>query len=177
MQLQVQKVNWWHERFADWLLANPDKSVKDAAKEFNCSVQTLYIIKNSDSFQIYWATRSGDFSNALQSSTIEAKSAAMEKAAAVAEQALDEIGRRIETIGEVMPMGQLIDISNMGLKSLGYGTKGANNQAPNVTVNFGAVDPAMLERARERLRSKFPDAKPEEPRQLEVTDVLAEQVG
>lgn len=165
---QVQKVNWWHERLADWMIANPQANIKDAAKHFDCSVQALYLIKNSDSFAIYWATRSGDFSEALTKKAIDHTTAVMEKTAAVTDQALDALSSRLEKQAEVMPVDQLIDISNMGLKALGYK---ASKQAgtPGVTINNFAVDPAALERARERIKSQY-GTETEKPKALEVVD-------
>lgn len=166
---QVQKVNWWHERLADWMIANPQANIKDAAKEFNCSVQALYLIKNSDAFAIYWATRSGDFSEALKNKALDHTTAVMEKTAAVTDQALDALGARLANQAEVMPIDQLIDISNMGLKALGYKAS-KNSSTPGVTINNFAVDPAALERARERIKSQF-GTEAEKPKVLEVVDV------
>lgn len=151
-QLQVQKVGWWHERLADWMIANPHRHLKEAAKEFDVSPVTIYLIKNSDAFAIYWATRSGDFSEALKNKAIDHTTAVMEKTAAVTDQALDALSERLDKQAEVMPIGQLIDISNMGLKALGY--KAAKN-APagaGVQINLGMVDPVALARAREKLK-------------------------
>lgn len=152
-QLQVQKVNWWHERLADWMLANPDKVLKDAAKEFNCTPQCIYIIRNSDAFQIYWATRSGDYSDALSNKTLEARSSLAVKAAAVAEAALEELGSRLDTAAVTMPIDQLLDISKMGLNALGY--KANSKQQASVQVNINAVDSSALQRARERIEQVY----------------------
>lgn len=153
---QVQKVGWWHERLADWMLANPQLTLGEAAKHFECSRTHLSIIKNSDAFRIYWATRSGDFSNALVEKATDTLTGIQEKTAAVTEMALDAIAARLETCAEVTPMDQLIDISQMGHKALGYGAK-ANTPSPTVNVNIstGLVSAADLEKAREKALEKF----------------------
>ena len=153
---QVQKVGWWHERLADWMLANPQLTLGEAAKHFECSRTHLSIIKNSDAFRIYWATRSGDFSNALVEKATDTLTGIQEKTAAVTEMALDAIAARLETCAEVTPMDQLSDISQMGHKALGYGAK-ATSQSPTVNVNIstGLVSAADLEKAREKALEKF----------------------
>lgn len=153
---QVQKVGWWHERLADWMLANPELTLGDAAQHFQCSRSHLSIIKNSDAFRIYWATRSGDYSNALTERSVDILVGIKEKTAAVTEMALDELARRLDTAGEVMSMDHLLDISKMGHKALGY-TAQANQQSPTVNVNIatGLVSAADLERAREKALEKF----------------------
>lgn len=169
-QLQVQKVGWWHERLADWMIANPNRTLKDAAKEFDVTPTAVYLIKNSDAFAIYWATRSGEFSEALKNRAVDHTTAVMEKTAAVTDQALDALAARLEGQAEVMPIGQLIDISNMGLKAMGY--KASKNSAPAGGVNFNVnmVDPAALARAREKLKSQF-GTEAAEPNVLEVEAV------
>lgn len=149
-KLQVQKVNWWHERLADWMLANPDKHLKEAAKEFDVTPTAIYLIHNSDCFQIYWATRTDDYSKALEGQTIERTTALQQKAAAVAEAALEELGDRLTTQGTVIPIGTLLDISKMGLTAAGM-TANKKTGAPTVNINLNAVDPTALERARKRI--------------------------
>ena len=170
---QVQKVNWWHERLADWMIANPNKNIKDAAKEFDVTVQALYLIKNSDAFAIYWSTRSGDFSEALKNRAIDHTTAVMEKTAAVTDQALDALSARLESQAEVLPIGQLIDISNMGLKALGYKASKNAPAGAGVVINNFAVNPEALERARSRMKQQY-GTEAAEPRKLEVVDVTSE---
>lgn len=161
--LQVKNISWWHERFADWMLANPELTLGDAAKHFNCTRTHLSIIKNSDAFKIYWATRSGDFSNALVDKATDTILNLKDKAAAVTELALDELNRRIELAPEAIGMDTLIDISQMGLKSLGYGAKAAQ-QSPTVNVNIatGLVSAEDLAKARARALESY-GVKAQEP--------------
>jgi hypothetical protein len=159
--IQVKKIGWWHERLADWMVANPEKQLGDAAKHFDCTRAWLSIVKNSDCFKIYWATRSGDFSNALNDKAVDTIMGVKEKVGAVTELALDEIARRLDTQGEVMSTDTLLDITSMGVKSLGYGAK-ASTPSPTVNVNVGLVSSEALAKARERAQMTF-GLKTEEP--------------
>jgi hypothetical protein len=153
---QIQKIGWWHERLADWMLANPQLTLGDAAKHFGCTRAWLSVVKNSDCFRIYWATRSGDYSEALVEKSTDMLMGIAEKTAGVTEMALDALAARLETTAEVMTTDHLIDITQMGHKALGYAAK-ANQQSPTVNVNIstGLVSAADLERAREKAMEKF----------------------
>jgi hypothetical protein len=153
--LQVKKISWWHERLADWMLANPDKTLGEAAELFQCSRSHLSIIKNSDSFKIYWEVRSGTYSGEVVEKSTNSLVGVQEKAGAAAEQALDELNRRLEQAPEVMPVQQLLDITKVGMSALGYGAKangpGPNSPSVNVNINTGLVTQADLEKARNKV--------------------------
>lgn len=140
-QLQVQKVGWWHERLADWMLANPDKSLKDAAPIFNCTVTTIYLIHNSDAFREHWAKVSGAVSKGIADPIVE-------KCRAAAEVALDELIPKLTLPGTTPEM--LLDTANTLLQRLGYSAN-ANGGGPAVQVNVNTVNPAALAAARERV--------------------------
>lgn len=140
-QLQVQKVGWWHERLADWMLANPDKSLKDAAPVFNCTPTTIYLVHNSDAFREYWAKVSGAVSKGVADPIVE-------KCRAAAEMALDELMPKLSLPGTTPEM--LLDTANTLLQRLGYSAN-AGGGGPAVQVNVNTVNPAALAAARERV--------------------------
>jgi hypothetical protein len=86
----------------------------------------------------------------------------------VAELALDELAERLELEAKVMPVKQLQDLAEMGLKTAGYGAR-ASDPSPTVNVNVGLVSPEALERARELANKKFginaekPNSAPSKP--------------
>lgn len=140
-QLQVQKVNWWHERLAEWMLANPDKNLKDAAPVFNVTPTAIYLIHNSDAFREYWAKMSGAVSKGIADPIVE-------KCRAAAEVALDELIPKLTLPGTTPEM--LLDTANTMLQRLGYSANAAGG-GPAVQVNVNTVDPAALAAARERV--------------------------
>jgi hypothetical protein len=152
--VQIQKINWWHERLADWMLANPERSIKEAAPIFNVTVSYLYMLKNTDTFKAYWISRSTGYSSKVEDEAKDDILGLTAKTAGVAEQALDALSSRLASTGDVLPVNTLIDVANMGLKSLGYT---ANSKTPpaQVNVNVGLVDASALAQARERMRQVY----------------------
>lgn len=168
---QVQKVNWWHERLADWMILNPDKTLKMAAKDFNVSHAYISIIKNSDSFKVYWAERSSAHSDALTADLIS-------KTGAVAEMALDELMGKLAH--EPLSAPFLLQTADTALRRLGYGV--ASKQAPEspqagqVSVNISVVSGEALAAAREKMR-KLHGVEPSAEVTIEGTAVSAQIEG
>lgn len=86
---QIKKVNAWHERLADWLIANPAKTQGEAAKHFGVTQAWLSVVKNSDAFQDYFRQRS-DAASAVIIHGVK------EKMLGAADQAVNELQRRLE---------------------------------------------------------------------------------
>lgn len=140
--VQVKKVNWWYESLADWMLANPDRTLTEAARYFNCTLSWISIVKNSDTFKEYWQIRREQVNHQVACTVTD-------RATAVAEVALERLQERLETTGDVLPVSTLLDISDKSMKWLGFGAKASS--PTQVQVNVG-VDPAALARARELLK-------------------------
>lgn len=148
MATEVKKISWWHERLADWMVTNPDKTMKDAAVYFNCSAGWLSVLKNSDTFKAYWAGRSADASEKILGDIVA-------KTGAVAEMALDKLLVKLESPNEVLPAPFLLQAMDTSLKRLGYGAPAAvaAGVQANVTVNIGTVSSEALASARQKLRT------------------------
>lgn len=145
------KLQLWHQNLSLWILANPDKTMKDAALVFKCTPQCLYLIKNSDAFKVFHAEQLSK----LADKTIDAISDIYTKTAAMTEQALDHINQKLTDNGSVMDIELLHKIADGGLKRLGYGAPSAP-PGPSVQVNIGAVvDRGVLEDARNRMNERF----------------------
>ena len=54
MKKDLTKTNHRHEGIAEWLVANPDKTLTECAKEFNYTQAWLSRIVHSDLFQAYY---------------------------------------------------------------------------------------------------------------------------
>lgn len=141
----IRKVNPWHQRLADWLIANPTKTNKEAAEVFDVSESWLSTVKNCDAFQDYFQELSRAHSHAV-SDHLAAKTRA------VAEMALDELGRRIEKDATVLPFESIKDTADTMLKRAGYGE--ARASANPVTVNVGLVTRGDLEALRAQMRKE-----------------------
>lgn len=143
--LQIQKVNWWHERLAEWMLKNPSRSLKEAASDFNCAVGTIYLIHNSDAFKEYWAKVSGGITSGVSEHIVA-------KARTVAELALDQLIDRLSVPGSV-GVADATDTANKMLHRLGFGATPAGLPAPSVTVNVIQATPDALQAARAKVQA------------------------
>lgn len=142
--VQIQKVSWWHERLADYMIAYPDHTLQQIAVVFGRTPQWISIIKNSDAFIDYWRKRSGEHSSAV---TQDVKS----KGFAAAELALDRLNSKLEgPEGDLMTPDTLLQVVDVTMKRFGYDN--AKNQAPVFNFNLGSVTPEQLAAAREKLR-------------------------
>lgn len=151
MKQQVQKVNWWHQRLADWMLTNPDKNIKDAAIVFDCHLQTLYMIKNSDSFKLYFQQRSNELTEGMRGEMVATFCELPEKLGALADMTLDALSDRVATKGRDIGVQELNSLADMTLKRLGYGAAKAGDT--NVTVNNLSVPAEAVARARARMEA------------------------
>lgn len=141
--VQVQKVNWWHERLADEMIAHPEMKLGEIARKLNRSQTWVSIVKNSDTFKDYWARRSAGHSEAV---TQDIK----DKGFAAAELALDHLNQKLESQGELMPVETLLNVIDTTMKRFNY--QGAQQQAPTFNFNIGTVTADQLAAARARLR-------------------------
>ena len=143
--VQIQKVNWWHERLADIMIANPHCTLGEIARALNKSQAWISIVKNSDAFIDYWKIRSKMHSDAV-TGDIKAKGFA------AAELALDRLHMKLEGPEvELMTVDTLLNVVDVTMKRFGYSQE--TNKAPVFNFNLGAATPEQLAAAREKLRS------------------------
>lgn len=140
---QIKKVSWWMERFADWMIANPDKFLKDAARELNVSQSWLSIVKNSDAFKSYWTSRSEEASGVILTSI-------REKLTATTEMALDALNEKLAIEAPHLSRAELLEIAEKGLDKLGYGAS-KSIPAPVVNVQNITVSSHDLAEARRKI--------------------------
>lgn len=141
-----KSVNWWHERFADWLILNPDKRICDAAKAFGCTEAWIYTLHSSSTFREYWIKRSAEASEKNGANTVLAKTGAL------AELALDKLLATLENVPQTPQF--YLQAADTALRRLGQGTtpNPSAAAATNVNVNVSLVTPEHLAAAREKLR-------------------------
>lgn len=143
----------------EFMIANPEMSNDDVAARFGYTPTWLSQLVHSDLFQMelkYWQDLG------LCEATLGIK----DRLNDVAHQSLERLQRRLSTIGDQIPVDSLVDISEMALKSLGFGAAKTHGLTPGPQVfnnttqinNFGnePVDAKLLAEARARM-SRFPD--------------------
>lgn len=150
MTVQPAKQNWWYDSFIDWMLKNPDKTIKQAAAEFDVTPQWLYVLKNSDVFKRALEERRAKHSDMISTSVIE-------KVGALADMAVDHLIDKFaeaEVEGKPLPIKFVKDTAEFALEKLGY--TGKTPSAPmvpaQVAVQVNVVSPELLAEARARLR-------------------------
>lgn len=143
--VQIQKVNWWHERLADLMIANPHCTLGELARALDKSPAWISIVKNSDAFIDYWRRRSDAHSLAVTDDIAT-------KMRANVDLANEALNLKLSTQSELMTVETLLDVIDINTKRLGYGANPA--QAPTFNFNLGAVTPEQLAEARAKLRAR-----------------------
>ena len=155
-------IAWWHEQLADWMLLNPDRTIRDAAKVFNVGENYLYLLKNSDSFKAYWEFRRKQQVEKIGDVQIKNLSGGIaEKVNAMADMALDQILDQLDKNGKmqganlppIIPHDSLRSTVDMALKKLGYGLPQVSGASPisNTQVNV-TINAETLAAAREKMK-------------------------
>lgn len=101
---QIKKVNHWHERLCDWLIANPGAPQNEAAKYFQKTPAWISTVINSDAFQDYYRERSLATSNAV---VVDLKA----KMLGATDMAVSEIQRRLST-PQAMTTDELLAVTD-----------------------------------------------------------------
>lgn len=139
---------WWYPAIADWMLANPDKTLGQCAKHFTVAQAWLSRIINSDAFKAYLAERQQRMSLAVDVTLTE-------QLHSVASQALEISEMRLREERNKIPLKDANETAAMALKALGYSP--SRHQPPQGTVNVNVgvhVSADDLQAARERLRAQ-----------------------
>lgn len=163
-----RSVHWWYERLADWMIANPHLTMKDAALAFGKSHYWILQLKNSDTFQRFWREKSG-------AASVEFVGGIKSKAFAAAEASLDILNDKLEEAPQSFTVGGLLDVVDTTMKRFGY--EPPARPGATVQVNVGLVSPQELEAARNRMREVAPrDGSHElELRANEVSEEVSEE--
>lgn len=153
-QVGVRRLSHTHMAIMKFMIENPEMSTEAVAAEFKYTPAWLSQLVHSDLFQMelkYWQNLG------LSEATLGVR----DRLNDVAHQSLMRLQERLATIGSQIPVDSLVDISEMALKSLGFGAPKAPVMGPGAAPvfntqinNFGnePVDRKLLEDARARMR-------------------------
>ena len=140
-----KKVNWWYEHIVTWMLANPEKSLRECAADHNVTQPWLSTVIHSDAFRDY-AGRRLKHHHSLVSADI------LERVEALGDLSLDVLTERIENQRDDVPLGLVRETADMALKAMGYGGRAGIDLRGAKNVQVALVDPVALAQARKRLR-------------------------
>lgn len=139
---QIKNINHSHAFMADWLIRNPDKDYQDLAVVVGMSVSHISRIVHSDAFQEYLALKREIHEERLDRPLVE-------KVEKLAQATVDKLRERIQE-EEGASIAVLNETAKTALNALGMGGQRNVTQA-NIVV--GAVDPELLARAREKMKT------------------------
>lgn len=152
--VQVRRLSHTHMAIMEYMIANPEMPLENVAAHFKYTPAWLSQLVHSDLFQMelrYWENIG------LSEATLGVR----DRLNDVAHQSLARLQERLATIGNQIPVDSLVDISEMALKSLGFGAPKAPVMSPGAAPvfntqinNFGnePIDRKLLEDARARMR-------------------------
>lgn len=135
------RFKFWYDAIIDWMLCNPDKTLKQCAKDLGRNVDTIYMITSSDIFKSRLASRRQELNTRLAEGIAEATSD-------VALSAMNEIRKRIIENPAKIPTVVLNDIAAKALDRLGYGVQPVSpitiNTGPTLSVSTEVLNEAKL---------------------------------
>jgi len=170
MKPTIQNRNFSHDAIALWLIANPDRMLKDCAVHFGYTQAWISAIIHSDAFKARYDDLLGD-ADTIVINDIPAK------LRGVASRALDGLAEAVEVAvadsnSTMMHRGFLLETSDKLLRDLGYGPQKPpvhTTVVENQQNVFVGVDSTTLERARNKLLSQKTNTLPSF-----ITDVVSQ---
>lgn len=146
--VQIKKLNSFHERLADWLIANPGVRQSEAAKFFGYTEAWISTVIHSDAFQEYYQQLSSSVSSHVVVTT-------RDRVVGLANLAMDELGERLAgSKAKDIPLPQLLEVADTMLKRGGYGDSPA--QAPQASLHLHVVTQEDIAAARSAMREVRP---------------------
>lgn len=143
------KMNWWYESVSDWLIQNPEKTLKDCAATFNATPQWIYILTKATAFREYHEGRRADHNYLVSVGVID-------KAEAVADMALDHLATKMAEQGELLPVKTLTEVADTMLSRMGYGGRGGPSNGGTTQGAISVhIDVGLLNQARAAHQSRI----------------------
>lgn len=140
---------WWYAAISDRMIAHPDWTQDQIAKDLGKSPTTISMIVSTDLFKSHFALRRQQWQEVHDQSL-------REKLTHVATKSLDLLTTQMEKKGDMLPIQRTHEIAMGALDRLGFAPKAGpsvvvqNNTQNNMVAPSASVD-ALLE-AREALR-------------------------
>lgn len=150
---EPKRFRWWWESIIDWMLANPQKSLSDCARELDRTPAYIYQLTQSDIFKERYRQRVAEKNELLNGQLVQRVAGAAITATQLIQDKLDVDSRRAPE-SRTIDLETLSEVNDKLLKSLGYG--GKNAAAPvNVNVTQQVIDtgakPELLRAAGARI--------------------------
>jgi len=157
-------LQWWHPALINWLLLNPDKALKDAAKHFGVTETYISTIMKADFFKLAFARAQDKLLGKIQETTIE-------KLKGLTDATIDCLSERISRERDSMPILEVRETCEMALRASGYGTQRDARSGPSVTNNVVVLTREDLAHARGLMQRRQEVIDVESPSPLAATGV------
>lgn len=168
-QVQIQTLKPRHVAIADWLIAHPDGTLGQCARELGYTQTWISIIVNSDAFKQFLARR--------QESYFDERIVPLrDKVVGVAHRAVERLAEHVEVSGDP---NFLLATADKTLHRLGYAPTASQPPAPQGQVNIQNnyyTDKETLARARERMLNGTAQMSPAQELQSSGEDYLGRTI-
>lgn len=130
----------WHTRIVDFMIANPNATIKRVAEEFEVTPQWIGTLIKSDAFKEYYEARMRDHQSLVSVTMVN-------RMQGLAIKAMEKIDEKLDT--KDIPLPELREVAKLSLASLGYGNNGVKVQVNNQTNQMVvSASPEEVARAR-----------------------------
>ena len=144
--VQIKKMSWWHESIFEWMIQNPDKLLRECARDHNVTQGWLSSVINSDVFKDRFGIRRDEhFANVSRDTA--------ERISGLADLSLDVLEERIDKGRDIIGLGMVKETAEMALKALGYAGPKAGPAAVT-QINIG-VDANTLAESRALMQKQI----------------------
>lgn len=140
MKATIARVSYTHQDMADYILMNPAVTQNELAERYGYRPATVSVIKNSDAFQAYLASRRELLVNPLIMATVE------DRMRAVTVRSLEVLQEKLELPAEMVSDELALRAATMGSKALGMGIAAPPPPPPSANLSDLAERLASLAR-------------------------------
>lgn len=144
-KFELQNLSHVHEAIMNWMIAHPNRNLRECARDFGYTQSWLSILIHSDIFQARLREKQDQVFSCIKEDVTT-------KLGALADIGVERLTAQVEASSDPK---LIMEATKMALSSLGFGNKAAApaQQATNIQNNsYYVASPADLEAARERMR-------------------------
>jgi hypothetical protein len=148
--VQVQSLREWQIQLADYLIANPQPTLRELSAHFRRTPAWISSVIHTDAFKAYLAQRRKELNQSLDAEGGHLQTM-KEKLESTVHLALDELSYRLgdPTLGMTVPTKDVTRAAEVALRALGFGPAQGNAPAQvNVENNVFVLTREQLEAAR-----------------------------
>lgn len=136
----------WHVELATFLITNPSASHREIGDYFGVSPTWISSVINSDAFRDFLRQRQDEHFHNVSLALVD-------KVRGLADQGVTALAERVEKEGFKMPTETLQSVTDLALKSLGFGARSNGTAVPGAQVQVVVADREALVNARATMQA------------------------